>query len=190
RIEARELKGLVETPEDTEPALFTSSTLWCGTGLRGYPALPPFVRYLLLRALAARDPEHPASWTAVFKVLRQRAADQAGQLHHELALGGRASVVAELARLLPCTAAADWLSLLDQVVASPDPRRQLAVGAEPAEPRVGPPDPVARLVRKLHAVADPRLSDRIALRRSYLLITYDSRQLADSPPDDADPDQL
>jgi hypothetical protein len=43
-------------------ALFASTCLWSARSLRGHPAMPPFVRFLLLRALAARPADHPQSW--------------------------------------------------------------------------------------------------------------------------------
>src|SRR5262249_21184150 len=167
RAEARELKTLVETPEDTEPVLFASTTLWSDIGPRKHPILAPFVRYLLLRALADRPEDHPKRWQVVFEQLRKRAADLAGRLHHDLALDGQASVIAELAELLPGTGGAQWLSLLDQLVATPDPRSTARRAGNATKAAVSPADQMTRLVTELHAVSDPQLSDRTALHRSY-----------------------
>jgi hypothetical protein len=161
--------------------LFTSTTLWSGTGPRGHPALAPFIRYLLLRELASRvdDPQ----WGAVVATLRDRVSqtDVSGRLHHILALGETATVAEELARLLPSYPGQEWLTLLDQIVATPDPRRSLPT---PLDRLNDHPPTVTRLVSQLHTLSDPRFSNRDALRRSYLVIAQDYRDLANTPPDD------
>lgn len=183
REEAQELRPLLKTPMDAEPVLFTSTTLWSGTGPRGHPALTPFIRYLLLRILASRvgDPR----WQTVFTTLRDRVgkADLSGWLHHNLALGNATTVAEELARLLPSCPGHEWLTLLDQTVATPDPRRHPPTTSEPPDGRKEHPEPVTRLITQLHALSDPRLSDRGVLRRSYLVIAHDYGTLADTSPD-------
>src|SRR5262249_54558806 len=130
--------------------------------------------------------DDPPGWDNVFTLLRDQATDLGGQLHHRLALGDREGTAAHLAQLLPVTQAEEWLSLLDQTVATPDPRLRIA-SARPAT-AAGTANSVDRLVAQLHAISDPRLSDRVALRRGYLLIAHDYRQLADVPPDDSGTD--
>lgn len=183
REEAQELKSLLKTPVETEPVLFTSTTLWSGIGPRGHPALVPFIRYLLLRKLASRA--HDPSWHTVYTILQDQAgkADINGWLHHNLALGNVTIVAEELARLLLKKSAQEWLTLLDQTVSTPDPRRHLPIVGEPLDGRNEHPTPITRLVNQLHILSDPRLSDRDTLRRSYLLIAHDYGRLADSSPD-------
>jgi hypothetical protein len=221
KAEAQQLASLLDTPVDAEPVLFTSTTLWSAPGPRGHPALAPFARYLLLRALAARPAGHRAGWRPVFAQLRECAAarpdDLGGRLHHELALGLLPAVAGELDRLLPGTHADHWLALLDQAVGTPDlgPPAPAGDGAEPdGSPAAGWPEDagsagvpsaaaagsagapgrrgrspkqpterrtcVTQLVSSLHALADPRLSDRDRLRRLYLIVSHDYRQLANT----------
>lgn len=181
--EAQELRSLLKTPVTAEPVLFISTTLWSGIGPRGHPALVPFIRYLLLRELASRveDPR----WHTVFTTLRDRVSkvDLGGRLHHNLALGNTSSVGGELAHLLLTRPAQEWLTLLDQMVATPDPRRHPPIASELPDRRNEHPAPITRLVSQLHSLSDPRLSDRDALRRSYLLIAHDYSRLADTSPD-------
>jgi hypothetical protein len=183
REEAQELRPLLKTPVDAEPVLFTSTTLWSGTGPRRHPTLAPFIRYLLLRVLATRaeDPQ----WQTVFTTLRDRLGktDLSGWLHHNLALGNTTTVAEKLARLLTTYPSRQWVTLLDQTVATPDPRRHPPTAGKRPDLWTEPPEPVTRLVVQLHALSDPRLSDRDALRRSYLLIAHDYNRLADTSPD-------
>jgi hypothetical protein len=192
KAEAQQLAALLDTPVDAEPVLFTSTTLWSAGGPRGHPALAPFVRYLLLRSLAARPDSHPAGWRVAFGTLAAASADRpddlAGRLHHELALGCHPAVSAELDRLLPELSGAGWLALLDQAVSTPD-LRPPAAADDPTVPD-STPGPrterrtcVGQLVSSLHALADPRRSDRDRLRRLYLIASHDYRQLANSSPD-------
>lgn len=180
REEAQELRPLLKTPVDAEPVLFTSTTLWSGTGPRGHPTLAPFVRYLLLRVLATRaqDP----CWQTVFTTLRERIVDSdlGGWLHHNLALGNTPTVAEKLAHLLSTRSSRQWLTLLDQTVATPDPRPRHLIVSGRRGAAAEHPKPVTRLLTHLHALSDPRLSDRDALRRSYLLIAHDYSRLADT----------
>jgi hypothetical protein len=186
KIEAELLRGLLTTPVTSEPELFTSATLWCGAGARGGPALATFLRSLLLRALADRGEDDPSGWQAVFALLRDRAAaqgDLAGKLHHELALGGTTVVAGELAALLPDLPGPQWLELLDQAVATPDLRKPPGAPDEPAGEAGTPVDRhVFRLVAGLQALADARVSNRIALRHTFRLVAHSYRQLADLSP--------
>ena len=183
REEAQELRPLLQTPIDAEPMLFTSTTLWSGTGPRGHPTLAPFIRYLLLRVLATRtqDPR----WQTVFTTLRDRIVDSdlGGWLHHNLALGNTTTVADKLARLLSTRSSRQWLTLLDQTVATPDPRQHPSIGSGRRGGPAEHPEPVTRLLTHLHALSDPRLSDRDAVRHSYLLIAHDYSRLADTSPD-------
>jgi hypothetical protein len=200
KVEAQQLAALLDTPVDAEPVLFTSTTLWSARGPREHPALAPFARYLLLRALAARPAEHPAGWRPVFTLLRAGAAgrsdDIGGRLHHELALGLLPAVAGELDRLLPTMPGDRWLALLDEAVGTPDlgpPEPADGRAAAPADRRgATPADPagaipagpcVTQLISSLHALADPRLSDRDRLRRLYLVVSHDYRQLANASPE-------
>lgn len=180
--EAERLLALLGAP--VHPALIASTTLWSVAGPRGGPALPAFIRDLGLRALARQPHDHPRSWEAVFTVLRdgaKQAGDEAGRLHHELALGNRAVAVDALTTALPDTPDEQWLQLLDQVTAAYDPRRPATDGS--ARPGTAPPEPretVDRLVSTLHALSDPRLSARETLRGLYLLAENGYRLLAGS----------
>ncbi len=181
--EAERLLTILRVPVD--PAVIASTTLWSGAGpQRGGPAMPAFVRDLGLRALARRPEDHPQSWDFVFTVLRrgaEQAGDEAGRLHHELALGNRTVVVDALTAALPDTHDEHWLALLDQVTTAYDPR-QMATDeqARPVTALAGPREAVDRLVTTLHALSDPRLSARKALRGLYLLAENDYRVLAGS----------
>jgi hypothetical protein len=187
REEAEALTGQLRTPIRVDPRLLMSPTLWADTGVRGYPALPPFVRYLLLRRLADRA-AHRVTWDKVFRLLLDQApeTDVGGQLHHMLALGETDAVAARLAELLPpTTRAQDWLTLLDHVVATPDPRRKIPTSEELGQAADSGPEltesataSVLQLVTQLHIVADPRFSNRSALHHSYLLIAHQYEQLA------------
>lgn len=190
KLEARRLVPLLREPFDAEPALFGSTTLWSGTAPRKSPALAPFVRYVLLRALAARPAGHPAAWAKVFSLLRSCAAgddeDVAGRLHHDLALGAVDGVVDELHRLLASLSGQRWLAVLDQAVAIPLLRPSNAVprpGGDAAPATATPSSDdrrhVAGLVAALHALADPGLSERGTLRRRRLAVSHHYRQLSD-----------
>lgn len=182
RGEAEQLRALLDPRVAADPTLFTSTVLW-PSGAPGDPALAPFVRYLLLRALAARPPEHPASWCRTFTALlaATEADDLAGRLHHRLALGEVDAVVARLAVLLPEMPGHDWLALLDRVTATADLRPRPPT-PEPEQEQEQEPEPawqpaVRRLVEHLHEVGDPQRSDRGTLRHGYLLIALDYEEL-------------
>ncbi len=181
--EARLLMPLLADPVEAEAALFTSRTLWSAEGARGNPALAPFVRYLLLRSLAARPAGHGAAWAEVFARLRRHAkadGDLGGRLHHSLALGD--DVADELDQLLTTTPADEWLALLDEVVAVP------RLGAGPATAGEAPARGeerrvwVGELVTRLNALADLRVSARGELRSHYVVISEAYRSLAAKDP--------
>ncbi|RKT56090.1 hypothetical protein [Saccharothrix australiensis] len=172
RAEAGKLRELLDEPPGLD--LMTSTTLWSGRA-REQAALPRFVRYLGLRALAART--GGLDWTTVFTMLRDQARaddDREGRLHHELALGHTGPVARELAALLPELGDERWLELVDGITATP--RLSTAPGSSGVDGR----DVVGRLVTTLHALGDPRLSERRALCRRYLLAENDLRTLAGS----------
>ncbi|MGB6163162.1 MAG: hypothetical protein WCF33_16255 [Pseudonocardiaceae bacterium] len=183
REEAQELRPLLRTPVGVEPVLFASTTLWSTTGPRGHLALAPFIRYLLLRELANRvqDPQ----WHTVFTTMLDRLSetDRSGWLHHNLALGNSSAVAEKLTHLLPNRPGQEWLTLLDQTVAAPHPRRHLPIASESPDAGNDHLAPVAQLVSQLHTLSDPRLSDRDVLRRGYLLIASDYNRLAHTSPD-------
>ncbi|WP_433272010.1 hypothetical protein ACQPZF_14915 [Actinosynnema sp. CS-041913] len=173
RAEAGKLRELLDEPPGLD--LMMSTTLWSGRGPQGQPALPRFVRYLGLRALAARA--GGPDWTGMFTALRDQAledGDHAGRLHHELALGNTALVADELTELLPDLPGEEWLALLDAITATP------RLVADPHAVTAGGRDLVRRLVDTLHAIGDPRLSERRSLCRRYLLAENDFRTLAGS----------
>jgi hypothetical protein len=180
RLEAQSLATLSNATRGERSRLFGSPTLWAHPG----PSLPPFVRYLCLRALAARGRSHQASWHKVFTRLRAAVPpdDVAGRLHHDLALAETpdqtAAVASELAELLPRMPAEDWVALLDAVVATPDPRRTGRAAELVGED--GPsPGSVARLLEVRHVLNDRCLSDQNTLGRLYQLAEHDYDQLAD-----------
>lgn len=196
--EARLLAPLMGDRVNAELVLFTSTTLWSAPGLRGKPAMAPFVRLLLLRELAARDSAHEAGWCEVFKKLRNHARDHddlSGVLHHGLALGEVESVVRKLFDLLPELPTNQWLALLDGAVATPplascggDPAgAPSATDPAPGAPSAGgrtPGDPLAkvavsRLVTNLHRLANPLLSNREDLKELYLTVSRSYQQLDD-----------
>ncbi|MEU4225664.1 hypothetical protein AB0F17_15330 [Nonomuraea sp. NPDC026600] len=187
--EAQCLTPLLDNTVQGEPILLVSPSLWPVSSpgeprAEGPWAMAPFVRFLLLRELAARPDSHQACWTRVFERLRDHTPDQdiCGKLHHELALGNRETVVAELLRLLDKVSGAEWLSCLDRIVATPDlrpPRGGPASARVAAEPRCAA---VSQLVAALHQLADPLLSDRGLRRGRYIIAAEECRRLSDVDP--------
>jgi hypothetical protein len=119
--------------------LLLAPALWPQAGATGIPTMIPFLRFLLLRRLAARTrPAGTAStvevadlrpgelvWADIFELLRRQAEtshDSIGRLHHDLALGQGAQVADELAEQLirGDVTEADWLRRLDVIVATPN----------------------------------------------------------------------
>ncbi|MFE0024632.1 hypothetical protein [Amycolatopsis sp. NPDC059021] len=123
--EAHALAPLLPAPIALDSELFTSSTLWSPGTESTHRTLHPVVRYLGLWLLAGLPDENPG-WNAVFRRLRNHADpdDRAARLHHDRMLGKRQDVATELAELLPVLPTADWLALLDEVVATADPRER------------------------------------------------------------------
>lgn len=186
--EAESLTELLQSP--AQELLFTSTILWSGRQTALPPLDPPtsapsqlspLIRYLGLRALAARTEDDAPTWDTVFNTLRERvtvANDPAARLHHELALGNQALVVAELTELLHNLPNDRWLSLLDQITATPNPSRCFAMsGNEPTQPTEHT-DVIDRIVEGQHAVSDPRLSDPETLNHLYSRLSNDFGHLA------------
>ncbi|UOZ07639.1 hypothetical protein [Amycolatopsis sp. WQ 127309] len=158
RHEAEGLLPLLPHPIGIGSPVFTSPTLWSPPGADG-GRLHPLARYVGLRLLAARD-DPATGWTAVFRKLRDRAGpdDRAGRLHHERLLSGKEVVAKELAGLLRELRAADWLTLLDEVTATPDPReRDFAAVCGPKQPAT-PVDHIVVLLGVFPALHDPCLT--------------------------------
>ncbi|MFI7450284.1 hypothetical protein ACIBQX_22520 [Nonomuraea sp. NPDC049714] len=180
--EARCLTPLLGNAVHAEPILFSSPPLW-PTPLSAEPerwAMAPFVRFLLLRELAARPDNHQASWAKVFQRLRDHTQDHdiCGRLHHELALGNQEIVVGELSGLLAEISGAEWLKCVDQIVATParSPRR----GPTHPGPDTGPrAAAISQLVTALHRLADPLLSDRETRHGLYIIAGEECRRLSD-----------
>lgn len=167
--------------EAVHPALMASTTLWAGRDGAGLPVLPPFVRYLGLSALAGRGADDERGWHTVFTTLRGGADeedDQAGRLHHRLALGDTGPAVKELTDLLNKREDEHWLALLDQITMTPDLR------TPPSMPRSAArlDALVDHLVATLRAARDPRLTDLAQLRTGYGMLAADLRLIAGSSP--------
>lgn len=84
----------------------------------------PLLRRLLLRRLAAREPDHPADWLTVHGALRRfcrdaTPRDTVGELYHALAVGDLQFVMTELAERTGNTATNKWLELLKSVTTAP-----------------------------------------------------------------------
>ncbi|MEE1928190.1 hypothetical protein V1J52_08280 [Streptomyces sp. TRM 70351] len=139
--------------------------LWDAAG----PSGTVMLRRLLLRRLAARAPEDPVSWGAVYQRLaaycRERD-DLRGALSYQLAEDDLPAVAGELSRLLPDMAGRAWLDLLRTVAEAPcgslerqlmDPythfSRMVQDLPEPASDDVTAH--VARLLTALRIVGDP-----------------------------------
>lgn len=188
--EAEALSELLEAPN--QELLLTSSILWSGHRVSLPPLVPPsssppqlspLVRYLGLRALAERTEADGPTWATVFSTLRDHAAsgqedDQAARLHHELALSGRNAVVAELISLLPELPDDEWLALLDQITATPNPQWHFEMQARTRPAPTGHAEVIDRLVEGQHAISDPQLSDPETLNHLYSRLRNDFRHLA------------
>ncbi|MEU6128094.1 ATP-binding protein [Saccharopolyspora sp. NPDC047091] len=131
----------------------------------GQQVLPPVLRRVLLRELAARPEDDRASWTAVHSWFRQEHTehgDEAGVFYHALAVGDVEPVARHLAMLLPFSELSTWLYLLgtitsapnrlDHRMAQPDQVRSLASWTDPGDV---PAASVARLVAALWIDTDP-----------------------------------
>jgi hypothetical protein len=184
--EARLLAPVIGDRVNAEVTLFTSTTLWSASGPRAMPAMAPFVRFLLLRALAARPLDDETGWCKVYGKLLAHAYendDLGGQLHHRLALGDVNGVVRKLRDLMTELPADQWLALLDEAVATPS---LVDCGGEPTpdgppsgdrEPGDRPGNALLRLVEKLHELANPLLSNRRIVRDHYRIISRSFEQL-------------
>jgi hypothetical protein len=186
--------GPVTLPTD-ERAVLRSPVLWSGPG----ETMPPAVRYVLLRELAARDDDHLASWRTVYQRVAETEpmADAAHarhpsrpELHHRLALGEIAAVSRQLLADLAGCDAATWLAMLEAVTETPDPRlpvdqpRTWIEAVLAAEPGLDPAETaMAQLLYALRLLGDPRVvpsSD--AWRDLHRIAARGYRALADTPP--------
>ncbi|WP_158884762.1 hypothetical protein [Amycolatopsis anabasis] len=183
-LEAEALAALLPAPVGVDSVLFTSPALWSPPGASARPRLHPLARYLGIRALAVRA-DARTGWDAVFGCLRARAAagDRAGRLHHERLLGRRDEVAAELAELLPALPGAEWLSLLDEIVATPDPRERdlerIRGAGQPGNRR----GHIAVLLGVLPALADPCRTEWSVRKTLRAHAEHSLRRLADETGD-------
>ena len=199
RLAAR--SGLLTGPRGERSAIFAPELWTPPVGGSVDPAdsadsevavLRPVLRRLLLRRLAARPDggpddapdDRPAGWVRVhdwFRLDCRQAADQAGELHHALALGMVEAVTRRLAELLPEADVRDWLALLRSVVAAPNRLppggielvRDLTGWADPGEM---PLAPLGRLVAALWIAGDPTTT--CSRRSLHLEIAADHDDIA------------
>jgi hypothetical protein len=146
----------------------------------------PVLRRLLLRRLAARDSDHPASWSVVHGWFRGNCAEMGedvGECYHALALGEMEFVTGRLADLLSTEDVKDWLDMLAAVTAAPNrldpevaPRNQVQALTEWVDPHDVPRAPLARLVAARWIAEDP-LGDSHR-RGLYLEIFADYDEIA------------
>jgi hypothetical protein len=133
--------------------------LWPGRRLH------PLVRFLALHELGRRSEMNGKSWQKVFDTLRSLAVkhnDLAGELHGELALGDIAGVARRLSDRLDADDGTAWLALLDEVVATPDPRDTLTGTVDRIEGLTSNeelPGAIGRLLVALRRLGDTRLTD-------------------------------
>jgi hypothetical protein len=164
-----------------EPALL-SGEFWSAESAGGRATLQPLLRRLLLRRLAGRSADEPASWTQVHEWLggkrKHPETGQPGQpgqagtadagtqevvrLYHALALGEVEHVARELAARLATTDPAQWLRLTVRITAAPnrldhakEPAKQVRALTAWVDPHQLPIAPVARLVAYSWLGADP-----------------------------------
>jgi len=136
-----------------------ASVLWPGRRLH------PLVRFLALHELGGRSEMNGKSWQKVFDTLRGLAVkhnDLAGELHGELALGDVAGVARRLSDQLGAYDGTAWLALLDEVVATPDPRDTLTgtvgrIDGLTADEEL--PWAIGHLLVALRRLGDTRLTD-------------------------------
>lgn len=163
-LEAYELDERTEllTSDSSERADLFAAELWSPGESDGPRTLPKVLRRLLLRRLAARSAEHPASWSRVHEHLRGEG--EVRSLHHALALGEVEPVARRLAELLadPGLPVAEWLDRLTAITAAPNrldpavpPLRHLQELSEWAEGEPSPVAPMARLVCARWLAHDP-----------------------------------
>ncbi len=174
---------------DLSPELdqFCSADLWAlgAPATRRGPTLHPFLRRVLLHALARRGDRHPDSWWAVHGRLRDyyrlEERDVTQTMYHTLALGDLAPVVAHLDRTFAPAGMAAWLQELHAITTAPrravpavlTPRDQVAELASGVVTDIN--DVLARLVAALWISKDP-LGD--PSRTLDLLIVADLNRLA------------
>ncbi|MFI8993319.1 hypothetical protein [Streptomyces sp. NPDC053542] len=118
--------------------------------------LHPWLRLVLLRALARHEPEGPSGWITVHKALRDwhRSEQQTQQhridaLYHSLALNDLDQVVAHLAGQFTALSGTDqWLYELYAITAAPMPL-SVAPWQREEQDDVAPSDRVQELARRL-----------------------------------------
>lgn len=157
--------GLLTGPPGVRAAIFAPELWTPPAGETKVSVLRPVLRRLLLRQLAARSTEDPAGWVPVHEWFRRdrcEAGDEAGELHHALALGMVEPVARRLCDLLGVTDVATWLALLGSVTQAPNrlPHDRAATVwfgelTDWADPRDLPLAPLGRLVAALWIAADP-----------------------------------
>ncbi|MFI5717840.1 hypothetical protein [Nocardia sp. NPDC051750] len=110
---------------DHGSVLFESSSLWTPTADESAAVLPPVVRALGLRILAARTTPPAKSWDRMFRLLYAAAEpdDRVAKLYYKRLLQGSAAIADELAQSLGQLPSRQWLSEFDQIASAFDPRR-------------------------------------------------------------------
>jgi hypothetical protein len=142
------------------------------------------LRRLLLARLAARPTGGPATWGETHARLRREcreAGDEAGALHHALALGEVELVTRRLAELLPTTDIHVWLGLLASATDAPsrldlhtDPAGQVTELTRWASVDEVPLEPLARLVAARWIIAQPMVSRDMDDLHLDLAASYDA----------------
>ncbi|KAA5836941.1 hypothetical protein F1721_03655 [Saccharopolyspora hirsuta] len=169
---------LVATAERDE--VFAPS-LWFQNAPGGPAVLPRVLRRLLVRQLAGRPAEHPASWAKVHGFFRETGAG-AKALHHALAIGEVEAVTRQLAELLrgPELSVADWRAVLETTVSAPNrvdpaipPLRHVQELSAWARGLDEPLASLAKLVPARWLENDPLLEDGLRLLKLTIADAYD-----------------
>src|SRR5213080_538793 len=124
------------------------------------PVLHPFLRRILLDALAGRPGNDPDSWSAVNTRLRGYSLaerdDQPAALYHALALGDIAAVVAYLDAQLGTLDTARWLAELKTITRAPRVAQSKApTPRDQVKDLVPDREPLARAVAAMWVGSDP-----------------------------------
>lgn len=121
--EAKLLVPVLPDGVGDESVLFESPSLWTTADDEARQELPPVVRMLGLRILAARtDPEH--SWSRIFQLLYVGTrSDRVANLYYKRLLQGSTAIVDDLLESLQRLPTEQWLSEFDRIVSVFDPRR-------------------------------------------------------------------
>lgn len=140
---------------------FCATDLWVSQPDRSArPVLHPFLRRVLLHALAARPDDAPDGWQPVHTRLRgyhlAERDDEPAALYHGLALGDVAAVVAYLDPRLRTLHSRRWLLELKAITRAPRVTRPPAAAPrDQAAELAGGRDTLARLVAALWISNDP-----------------------------------